>query len=72
MRYVLKLLRHGCILLGRVGWILFGALFTFLGAIAHRGEDSESAAHNPAALDKPDFSDWSHPNWEFYWGDGQR
>lgn len=72
MRYALKLLLHGCILLGKVGWILFGVLFSFIDVIAPRGEDSEGETHNPAALDKPDFSDWSHPNWDFYWGDHQK
>lgn len=66
MKYTLKLLWHGAILLGRVGWILMGAALTFVCNSAGR---VHSTQENEDSWEQPDPGDTSHPNWHLYYKD---
>ena len=69
MRYTLKLLWHGAILLGRVGWIVGGALASLFLAFISKSNDVELSSESEAMMERPSISDINHRNWDYYCGD---
>lgn len=66
MKYTLKLLWHGAILLGRVGWVLGGASLSFLILLL---QGQEATDDEPTGMpERPNPADFSHPNWTYYYG----
>ena len=66
MKYALRLLWHGAILLARVGWILLGALLGILAALTGNSLPEKFKSSHP------DWLDVNHPSWDLYWGDDHK
>jgi hypothetical protein len=66
MKYTLKLLWHGGILLGRVGWILGSAIAPFL--IHLMSQEYEVGNEEAGMPERPSPADFNHPNWTYYYG----
>ena len=69
MRYTLKLLWHGTVLLGRVGWILGGLFVSIFLAFFSKSDNDELPDDGEAMMERPSISDVTHRNWDYYYGD---
>lgn len=66
MKYALKVMWHGAILVINLGTIALGVLIPFF--LRMTNEPVAANAEESDMPEKPNPADFNHPNWSYYYG----